>query len=188
VLEISANAINAVSILLAGRNSFHSWWTGILGCLLFCALFAQQSAYADVTRQLFFVATSVIGMRNWRAQAQARPELPVLATPVSDLWKLAAGGSIAALGYALLLQHLTGALVPLLESGLLALSVVAQVLLMKRRIESWWFWLGVNTLAVPLFFSRGLYVTAALYACFWFNALISAQRWRRLVLLSSAPR
>jgi hypothetical protein len=33
-LEISANAVNALSILLAGRNSVHTWWTGIIGCAL----------------------------------------------------------------------------------------------------------------------------------------------------------
>ncbi|MES2570562.1 MAG: nicotinamide riboside transporter PnuC, partial [Verrucomicrobiota bacterium] len=34
-MEIAANFFNAVSILLAGRNSVHTWWTGIIGCLLF---------------------------------------------------------------------------------------------------------------------------------------------------------
>ena len=33
--EIAANAFNAVSILLAARNSLHTWWTGIVGCALF---------------------------------------------------------------------------------------------------------------------------------------------------------
>lgn len=182
VLELSANALNALSILLAGRNSVHSWWTGILGCLLFCALFAQQSAYADVTRQLFFIGTSVVGFCHWRTQGGTRPELPVCTTPPAELRKLAAGASIAVLGHALVLHHLTDAVAPLMESGVLALSVIAQLLLMKRRLETWWFWLGVNTLAVPLFVSRGLHVTAALYAAFWFNALLSARRWRELVL------
>jgi nicotinamide mononucleotide transporter len=51
---------------------------------------------------------------------------------------------------------------------------------MARRVESWWCWLIVNTIAVPLFLSRHLHMTAALYAAYWVNAVISLRHWRRL--------
>jgi nicotinamide mononucleotide transporter len=44
-LEVSANAVNALSILLAARNSVHTWWTGILGCALFGAVFFLSRLY-----------------------------------------------------------------------------------------------------------------------------------------------
>lgn len=37
-LELSANVVTAVAIVLAGRNSIHIWWTGIVGGALFGAL------------------------------------------------------------------------------------------------------------------------------------------------------
>lgn len=180
-LELSANAVNALSILLAGRNSIHTWWTGIIGCLLFAGLFWQARLYADATLQLFFIGTSVTGFVGWRARAGVRAELPVRSTPAADLWKIAGAGGVVTLAYGLLLQRLTDAYAPLADSAVLAFSAIAQLLLMKRRLENWWFWLLVNTLAVPLFASRGLYLTAALYAGFWLNALISLRHWRALV-------
>ncbi len=51
--EVSANLLNAVSILLAGRNSIHTWWTGIVSCLLFGVVFLGARLYADVTLQGF---------------------------------------------------------------------------------------------------------------------------------------
>jgi hypothetical protein len=33
-LEILANLMVTLSIVLAGRNSIHTWWTGIVGCAL----------------------------------------------------------------------------------------------------------------------------------------------------------
>ncbi|CUI08723.1 Ribosyl nicotinamide transporter, PnuC-like [Janthinobacterium sp. CG23_2] len=59
-------------------------------------------------------------------------------------------------------------------------SVVAQLLLMQRKVENWAFWILVNTVAVPLYASRGLYLTAFLYACYWVNAIVSWLWWRRL--------
>ena len=69
-LEIAANACNALSILLAGLNSVHTWWVGILGCALFGVVFYQARLYADVTLQLFFVVTSAVGWWQWRAGRQ----------------------------------------------------------------------------------------------------------------------
>ena len=40
--ELGANALNTVSILLAGRNSAHTWWTGIVGCVLFGVVFFEN--------------------------------------------------------------------------------------------------------------------------------------------------
>jgi nicotinamide mononucleotide transporter len=58
--------------------------------------------------------------------------------------------------------------------------VIAQLLLMRRRIETWPFWVVVNLIAVPLYASRGLQLTAALYAAYFFNALWAWRHWRRL--------
>ena len=69
---------------------------------------------------------------------------------------------------------------------MLVLSVVAQLLMMRRKLDSWWFWLLVNSIAIPLYASRGLHLTAVLYAVFWINALVSLRHWRRLMREQSA--
>jgi nicotinamide mononucleotide transporter len=42
-----------LAIFLAGRNSVHTWWTGIVGCGLFALLSFQSNLYADVLLQAF---------------------------------------------------------------------------------------------------------------------------------------
>jgi len=81
--------------------------------------------------------------------------------------------------YGALLHRFTDAYAPFADSAVLAFSVVAQLLLMQRRLETWGFWLLVNTVSVPLFASRGLTLTAGLYAVYWFNAWFGAWRWWR---------
>jgi len=39
----------------------------------------------------------------------------------------------------------------------------------------------VNTIAVPLYISRGLHVTAVLYAAFWINEVVALFNWKRLL-------
>jgi nicotinamide mononucleotide transporter len=178
--EFTANLLNTVSIILAGRNSVHTWWTGIVGCAVFCWVFFSAKLYADSMLQIFFIAASVGGWWNWRARAD-RPELPVRKTPLRPLVLLGIGGIAVAAGYSLLLVRFTDAAAPVPDSVVLAFSVLGQFLLMARRIETWWCWLIVNTIAVPLFASRGLWITAVLYGVYWINAVIALRVWRRKI-------
>jgi len=178
--EIAANALNAVSILLAGCNSVHTWWTGILGCLLFGVVFFGAKLYADVTLQVFFVVTSAFGWWTW-LHGHPGAKLPVRRTSRPVIACLLVGAAAVAAGYGWVLRRFTDAYAPFLDSVVLAFSVLGQFLLMGRRYESWWCWLLVNTIAVPLYLSRGLRVTAALYAAFLLNAAVALVRWRRFL-------
>jgi nicotinamide mononucleotide transporter len=178
--EIAANILNATSILLAGINSVHTWWVGILGCLLFGWVFFSTQLYADVTLQAFFIATSAIGWRNW-LRGNAGKEMPVRHTRVLPLAGMLFAGAVVAALYGALLHRFTNAYAPFFDSVVLAFSVLGQLLLMRRRYESWWCWLLVNSIAVPLYLMRGLTVTAILYTAFWINAVVALVRWRKLI-------
>jgi nicotinamide mononucleotide transporter len=178
-LEIAANAFNAAAIILAGRNRVHTWWTSIVGCALFAVLFYSTRLYADVTLQGFFIIASVVGWWRWVRGARG-VELPIRYSSPSLLSGCAIAGGAVAIGYGWLLHRFTDAYAPYLDSIVLAFSVLGQLLLIERRVENWWCWLLVNTIAVPLYASRGLFLTSGLYAAFWINAVVSLLRWRRL--------
>ena len=183
-LEIAANAVTTLSIVLAGRNNLHTWWTGIVGCVLFSVLFYQSNLYADVALQLFFVVTSGMGWWRWAHGGQGQPSRVAHANFPQLIWTLPVG-IVGTLGYGVLLHHYTQAYAPFVDSMVLVFSVMAQWLLMQRRIETWAFWLLVNTIAAPLYASRGLYLTAFLYLFYWINAIVSWLWWHRLVQRSA---
>lgn len=178
-LEITANLVATFSILLAGRNSVHTWWTGIISSVLFTVLFYQNKLVADVVLQVFFVITSAIGWWQWILGNQGSA-LPISHTNLKKLvWTIPVGLAATTI-YGALLHYFTSAYAPFFDSAVLVFSVIAQLLLMQRRIENWGFWIIVNTIAVPLYASRALYVTALLYSGYWINAAISWWQWRHL--------
>jgi nicotinamide mononucleotide transporter len=179
LLEIAANVITGASILLAGRNSVHTWWTGIVGCSLFAFVFLESRLYADTVLQAFFVITSVVGWWQW-LHGRHGEALPVTDLPARKLWWQLLAGTLGMLGYGALLHRFTDAYAPFLDSTVLAFSIVAQLLMMRRHVQSWPFWLLVNSIAVPLYASRGLYLTSVLYAVYWINAVVSWRHWLHL--------
>lgn len=178
VLEIAANAVTTAAIVLAARNNVHTWSTGIVGCVLFGWLFYESQLYADALLQAFFLVTSVLGWMRWTS-GNGTTRLTITASSHNTLLLSVAGGLVVALAYGEILRRFTNAFAPFWDSSILVASVIAQLLLMNRKLETWHFWLVVNTIAVPLFVSRGLWLTAVLYSAYWINALIAARRWRR---------
>lgn len=180
-LEIAANLVTTLSIWLAARNSRHTWSTGIVGCALFAVQFFRVQLYADVTLQVFFLATSVMGWWQWR-QADRTAEVverPVTRASARALGVMGVAALVVTASYGFLLHRFTDAYMPYVDAAVLALSVVAQCLLMRRQVETWPGWLAVNTLSVPLYASRGLWLTAVLYAAYWVNAWYGWARWRK---------
>lgn len=181
-LELSANLITALCIVLAGRNNVHTWWTGIVACVLFGILFYQSQLYADVTLQVFFIVTGVIGWYNWVVKPKNGVVSDVPTSVVGNTMTYMVGiAVVVAIGYGWLLHRFTNAYAPWIDSTVLTFSIVGQLTLMKRNVQTWPTWVLVNTLSVPLYFSRDLYVTSALYAFFWINALVSWRHWANLM-------
>ena len=176
-LEIAANAVMALSIVLAGRNNIHSWWLGVIGCSMLAALFYSSRLYADVALQGFFIVTCLIGWRQWTGGGGGA--LPISNARPLLVGSMAVAGLAATAAYGLMLQAWTDAYAPFIDSAVLMFSIIAQLLLMGRRLQTWPFWLLVNTVSIPLYASRGLYLTAALYVAYWLNALASWFFWRR---------
>ncbi len=176
--ELAASCTYAVSVLLAARNSVHTWWIGIVGCMLYAWVFFTAKLYADVTLQGFFIVTSVSGWIHW-LRGDHGSELSIRRTSPRHMAALACCALFAAAAYAALLHRFTDAWSPWLDSLILSFSIFAQFMLMGRRIENWYVWLFVNTIAVPLYAWRGLYLTAGLYFVFWFNAWYGLHTWRR---------
>ena len=201
-LEIGANVFNLLSVWFSARNSVHTWWSGIVGCALYGLMFAEVRLYADVTLQCFFVASCVVGWWNWRrggrptradavpvepgassppSRADAPAGLPITRVAPATAAGFAALAVAAAAGYGWLLHDLTRAANPFVDSAVLALSILAQLLMVARKLQTWPVWFVVDCIAVPLYASKGLWLTAAVYLFFLVLVVMGWVRWTRLM-------
>lgn len=180
LLEIVANLFNLVSVFLANRNSVHTWWIGIIGGVLYGVMFYEVKLYADVILQVFFILTNVYGWWAWLRGGTESEELPITRVGLKPLAMFAGLAIVLTAGHGFLLHSLTDASFPFIDSTILVLSIIAQFLLMRRKLESWIFWIAVDLIAVPLYAAKGLYLTSAIYFLFLLNAVWGLINWRRI--------
>jgi nicotinamide mononucleotide transporter len=180
LLEIFANIFNLVSVFLANRNNVHTWWIGIIGGVLYGVMFYQVKLYADVILQVFFILTNLYGWWAWLRGGAESEELPITRVGFGQLILFSTAAIILTIGHGFLLHSLTDASFPFVDSTVLVLSIIAQFLLMRRKLESWIFWIIVDMIAVPLYAAKDLYLTSAIYFLFLLNAVWGLLNWLKL--------
>jgi nicotinamide mononucleotide transporter len=163
-------------VWLASRGHILNFPVGIVNSALLLLVFVEARLFADAALQILFITLGVEGWWRWtRAVREAEGPVRHLsprATAVSLLFVLLLVGALLPV-----LSWARGS-VPVFDSLITALSVVAQVLLNKRRVESWYFWIAVDIVSVPVYAFKGLYLIALLYALFLGLACRGAWRWR----------
>jgi nicotinamide mononucleotide transporter len=128
------------------------------------------------------------GWYQWLYGGPQAQELPVTrATARQWVW-LSAVGLAYAVGVGYALTHYTDAAIPYWDSSTTAVSLVAQVLLTRKKIENWILWLVVDVAYVGLYWHRELYLTAGLYAVYLVLAAYGYLEWRRLLRATLQPQ
>jgi len=81
-----------------------------------------------------------------------------------------------------LLDRFTDSPVPVADSFITSLSIIATWMLARKLFEHWYLWMVVNSFATVLFFTRELYPTAVLYMVYFIMSFTGLFVWRRDLL------
>lgn len=177
--EIAAAVLTLANIGLVVRRSVWNFPVGILAVAIYGTVFFEARLYSDALLQVFFVVVQLYGWWKWRSAIADEGELVVSWSPprTMALSLVVAIVLMASLGTAM--HRWTDAASPYLDATVAAGSVVAQFLLSFRRIENWIYWIAVNVLSIGLYLSRGLNVSAGLYALLLVLAVAGLLSWLR---------
>ena len=178
-LELFAAVVGALSVFLSARQSLWAWPTAIVNVVSYAVVFFGAKLYADMGLQVVYFALSLYGWYEWLYGGENRTELHVSRVTRALGLKLLLIGLASAALLGTILARLTDASLPYLDSATTSTSLVAQWMMTRKLLENWLVWIAVDLVYVPVFLSRGLHVTAALYAVFLALAIGGWIAWRR---------
>ena len=82
----------------------------------------------------------------------------------------------------LVLTRLTDSPVPVRDSFITSLSIVATWMLARKIYEHWYLWIVVNFVSAVLFLTRGLYPTVILYLVYGVMSFIGLIAWKKSII------
>jgi len=171
VLEAVAALVSFIGVWLGttGKRITWPWWA--VSSLLYMLFFYQAGLFASAASQIVFIVAAFLGWRDW-APTGAQPG------PLTNRNR-----AFLALATLVSVSLLTPLLTSLEAAAtwqdaiLFVGSLIAQILMVYEKIESWVVWLGVDAAATFLYASLGYWFTALLYFAFTLIALVGWKRW-----------
>lgn len=177
--EIPGTIFGLICVWLTVRQHIWCWPTGLVSVVLYVVVFYEAKLYSDLVLQVVYIFMQLYGWYHWLYGGAKRTELPVTTQPPAHTigwWIFALIGS-ALWGYGM--ATYTDAAAPYWDAFIAVASLVAQWLMARKKLESWWFWIAVDCVAVGVYASKKLYVTTGLYAVFLILAISGWLAWRK---------
>lgn len=171
ILEFVSVVASFIGVWLGttGKRITWPWWAA--SSALYMIFFYQAELYASAALQIVFIVAAFWGWRDW-APTGAAPG--PLSNRNRTMWAGATLVSVSLLTP--VLSHL-GAAATWSDAFLLVASLIAQILMVFEKIESWVLWLVVDAVGTIQYAVLGYWFTAILYLAFTFIALIGWKRW-----------
>lgn len=175
--ELAAVALGLAYIVLAIRQHQACWITGGASTAIYIAVFLKAGLFLQAGLQVVYVVMSVYGWMAWRSGGDraARPQSWPLRKHLLALLAVFLATALSAP----LLDHYTDSPAPLADSLGTWASVAATWLLARRYLETWFWWMIIDSGLATLFASQGLAFTAGLYLAFAVLAIAGWRAWRR---------
>jgi nicotinamide mononucleotide transporter len=177
-IELLAAALAIVYLLLAIGQRSACWYAAFASSILYIWVFLGAHLYMDSLLQVFYAGMAVYGYWQWRRRRQggalAVTHWPARRHGVALLIIVA-----LSLLNALVLRRFTAAAWPFVDSLVTWSSVFTTYLVARKVYENWTWWLVIDSVSLCLYLSRGLYVTALLFALYLVLIVIGMREWRR---------
>ena len=170
---------------LAGKGLPVCYLFGITGSSFYSFLAFQNALWANLLLYAcYYIPMQILGYFRWNKNLQTgKCEIVKIKLPKKELYCLIVALLMLSFIVYFLLVYLKDAN-PILDSITAVFSIGGMYLTVRRAIEQWVFWMGVNALSLAMWINIALdgarvYSTIAMWGVYLFLAIYFYVEWRK---------
>ncbi len=184
-VELIATVFGLLSVYFASRANILTWGTGIVNEFFLFILFFQVQLYPDMFLQVYFFIVTLYGWYFWKRKTK---DNKITQTSHKGRWLLLVTILIGTIASGLFFRdiHLLlpayfeiPAAYPWTDSFIMVSSIVATILLARKKIETWYLWIALDIVCVVLYFKKDIYVLSIEYLVFLALASSGLYHWHK---------
>jgi nicotinamide mononucleotide transporter len=204
-IELFGAVTGIIYVFLEIKQTIWLWPVGIATSAVYIWVFFTGKIYADMSLQVYYLVISFLGWYWWAKgtngakirNGQSEQEnkngrrgeevngvngvLEVTRLKLRTGLVLACAFVILYCAMYLILTRLTDSPVPVRDSFITSLSIIATWMLARKIFEHWYLWIVVNFVSAVLFLTRGLYPTVILYIVYGVMSFAGLAEWKKSI-------
>lgn len=156
-----------------------AWIFGILSSMAIAwKSFTHYKLIADGILQVFYIVMGGIGLWQWIYGRVGNEEKPIIVAPVWTHVIAIVACILLAIPISMLLMEYAGARYGFQDTLVTILSVWATVLLIRKELYNWIYWIVLDLFLIFLYFVSKAYLFSILFLIYTIIAVIGYWQWR----------
>lgn len=194
-IELLATVTGIISVWYAARTHLLTWPTGMINAVFLFVFFFQLNLYADMFLQVYFFTVCAYGWWKWKDHSQQNDDRIItwMQRKTQLLWLAGLAAATVLFGWCMLHLHTwlpavfaAPAAYPFADGAIAMMSVAAQLLMARKKTESWLLWIAIDVLAIAVYALKGAYVLSGEYVLFLGLASYGFYKWNNAAQRASS--
>ena len=176
-LSLFSGICGIFSVLLCSRRKISYYVFGFIQVVTYIIISYRSQLYGQSVINLVYFVTMVIGCVNWARSYDDG----VVETRKLPLWAniLLPGVTLNITAVVALILWVTSDQHPVMDALATVPAFVAQILMVTRFREQWWYWIFVDVVAVCMWIMASNWCMAAQYLFWTANCVYGVVMWRK---------
>lgn len=182
-VEYVAVTAGIVAVFLERAENIWLYPVGLVNTVLYIYLSFSGHLYGEASVNLFYTVISIYGWVLWaRRNSRNQPALHITYSSAKEWqWQLTFFTiCYVALFTALswLKKYFPGAL-PAIDAFAAASAYTAMLMMARKKVETWYWWLATNIVSIPLYFVKGYAFSSVQFIVFTTLSVLGLIAWRK---------
>jgi len=175
LIEPIAMVLTLLCVLKLSDKSHIGWPLGILAAAAYFIVFYEDKLYMQTGLQIIYIIQSIYGWIIWKKDGLLNLQITKAKNyHISRVFMVAIFSGIIGGHF---LETYTDASFPYLDAISVSIALLANYLLAKRVVQSWYLWCIVNMILIYITGENELWWTMALYVILLLIAISTAIDW-----------
>lgn len=179
-ISMIAGLAGVASVVMFAKGRLSAYFIGFIQNFTYIYLSYANRFYGEVLEQLFYIITMIWGIFVWKNHMDEETNN---VKGKKFTWKqwLAAGiiSIIGTIGMGYFLTSI-GSAQPYTDAATNVFAVIAQLLMVWRFREQWFWWLIIDLLCIKMWFVAGNWSMVAMYIAWTINCIYGWRNWTKL--------
>lgn len=171
--------------ILAGKGKISCYFIGMIGTFCYSYLAFKNGFYGNLALyMLYYLPMEIIGILKWRKHLK-KDIREIIKTRLSNKDRViyALVAVISSIVLSLILKNFNGS-TPYLDATVTVLSIIGQLLTVKRCVEQWHVWFIVNLLSLIMWVfayinGSNCFATIIMWAVYLVLSVYFLQTWKK---------
>ena len=182
-LETLAVALGLSYLLLAMRENSLCWYCAFFSTAIYVYIFGDVSLYMESALNVYYMGMAVYGWLQWQKGGANHSGVEIVRWTAKHHIICVLVILIASVISGYLLSVNTDARLPYLDSFTTWASVLTTVMVARKVLENWLYWIVINSVSIYLYIDRDLDQTAAMFTLYLVLSVLGYVVWKKNYVL-----